>query len=135
AMPRYEALLAETATLTAAADAALCGRIDGSAASRPVVVINSLSWDRSEWLQLDGSWVEARVPALGYAVIDAAAGTGFDPPLADAERLENNRLRLLFTPDGTIRSLFDKEHGREVLVANSAGNVLALYRDSGDAWD
>ncbi len=135
ALPRYEALLAETATLTAAADAALCGRIDGSAASRPVVVINSLSWDRREWLQLDGSWVEARVPALGFAVVEAAAGTGFEPPHADAERLENDRLRLLFNPDGTIRSLFDKEHGREVLAPNSAGNVLAVYRDSGDAWD
>src|SRR5437879_7540682 len=66
AMPRYRALFEEAAALTAAADAALCGQIDGAGAERPVVVLNSLSWDRSDWLKLDGAWVEARVPALGY---------------------------------------------------------------------
>ncbi len=79
AIPRYQALLEETAALTAAADAALCGRIEGSRAERPVVLVNSLSWDRSEWLRLDGAWVRAKVPALGYAVIDAAAPESAEP--------------------------------------------------------
>src|SRR4029077_16681825 len=50
AAPRHEALLAEAADLTAAADAALCKRIEGSRAERPVVLLNSLSWERREWL-------------------------------------------------------------------------------------
>jgi alpha-mannosidase len=145
ATPRYEALLKETEALTASGDAALASRIDGSRAGRPVVVVNSLSWERSEWLRLAGSWVKAAVPPLGYAVVDAAARAGFDAPTVlapadsmpagDGARLENDKLRLLFNGDGSIRSCFDKEHGREVLAAGAAGNVLAIYRDVGDAWD
>jgi len=145
ATPRYEALLKETEALTASADALLSSRIDGSRAGRPVVVINSLSWERTEWLRLAGSWVKAAVPALGYAVVDAAARAGLDPPpglmpgvsasASDSARLENDKLRILFNGDGSIRSCFDKEHGREVLAAGAAGNVLSIYRDTGDAWD
>jgi alpha-mannosidase len=135
AIPRYEALQEETEALTAAADAALCGRIDRSRATRPVVVVNSLSWERTEWLRLEGAWVEARVPALGYAVIDAAAPASFTPPRAEASRLENDRLRILFNADGSIRSCLDKEHGREAIAPGAAGNLLSIYRDAGDAWD
>ena len=128
-------LLEETAALTAAADAALCRRIDGSRAARPVVVVNSLSWERSEWLRLAGRWVKAQVPPLGYAVIDAAARASFVRPAVDGSRLENDKLRIVFNDDGSICSCFDKEHGREVLAPGAAGNVLAIYRDDGDAWD
>jgi alpha-mannosidase len=75
------------------------------------------------------------VPALGYAVIDAARRPRFEPPEADAARLENDKVRLRFNLDGSIGSLFDKEHGREVLAPKEGGNVLAVYRDTGDAWD
>jgi alpha-mannosidase len=135
ALPRYEALLAETAALTAAADEALCRRIDGGAAARPLVVANSLSWERAEWLKHDGAWLRPLVPPLGYAVVDAARRESFPPPLAERRRLENDKLRVLFNRDGSIGSCFDKEAGREVLAAGAAGNVLALYHDPGDAWD
>jgi alpha-mannosidase len=137
ATPRYEALLKETEALTASGDAALASRIDGSRAGRPVVVVNSLSWERSEWLRLAGSWVKAAVPPLGYAGFDAPTvlAPADSTPAGDGARLENDKLRLLFNGDGSIRSCFDKEHGREVLAAGAAGNVLAIYRDVGDAWD
>jgi alpha-mannosidase len=135
ALPRYEALLAETATLTAAADRALCREIDGGAAARPLIVANSLSWERAEWLKHDDAWLRPLVPSLGYAVVDAACGDSFTPPVAERRRLENDKLRVLFNRDGTIASCFDKEAGREVLSAGAAGNVLAIYRDTGDAWD
>ena len=135
ATPRYEALLQETAALTAARDAALCSRIDGSQAARPVVVVNSLSWERREWLRLAGGWVEVQVPPLGYAVVDAAARASFAPPKVDRSRLENERLRIVFNDDGSICSCVDKERRREVLAPGAAGNVLAVYRDPGDAWD
>ncbi|MGC2412066.1 MAG: glycoside hydrolase family 38 C-terminal domain-containing protein, partial [Stellaceae bacterium] len=135
ATPRYEALIEETEALTVAADAALCSRIDGSRAERPIVVVNSLSWERGEWLRLAGNWVMAQVPPIGYAVIDAAARPNFVPPSIERTRLENDLLRIVFNGDGSIASCFDKEHGREVLAPGAAGNVLAIYRDEGDAWD
>jgi alpha-mannosidase len=135
ALPRYEALLEEAAALTDAADAVLGRLIDGDVTQQPVVVRNSLSWDRREWLRLGGKWILAQVPALGYRVVDASVPSSFTPPRATPRELENDILRLCFNADGTIGSLLDKEHGREVLAAGEAGNVLALYRDRGDAWD
>jgi alpha-mannosidase len=49
--------------------------------------------------------------------------------------LENDKLRLDFDKQGAIVSCFDKEHGREALAPGTPGNVLAVYRDTGDAWD
>src|SRR5262249_4435240 len=110
-------------------------RIDGGRAKHPVVVVNSLSWPRREWLKLGRNWVAAEVPPCGYAVIDAAAPSGFTAPRVGRERLENGYLRLLFNRDGSLASCFDKQAGREVLAAGAAGNRLAVYRDDGDAWD
>ncbi|HEX3954732.1 MAG TPA: glycoside hydrolase family 38 C-terminal domain-containing protein [Stellaceae bacterium] len=135
AAPRYEALLAEVTALTGKADRALCSRIAAAPATHPTVVLNSLSWERAEWLRLAARWVKVHVPALGYAVIDAADREDFPPPIAERRRLENERLRLLFNTDGALRSCFDKENEREVLAPNAAGNILAVYRDAGDAWD
>jgi alpha-mannosidase len=135
AAPRYRALLDEVSALTAAADRALGERIAPGPAARPVIVRNSLSWDREEWLQLGQEWVRARVPALGHAVIDAARSDPCEPPQATRDRLENERLRVLFNRDGSLASCFDKAHGREALAPGGAGNVLAVYRDDGDAWD
>ncbi len=77
----------------------------------------------------------AQVPPIGYAVIDAAGRPNFVPPSIERTRLENDLLRIVFNGDGSIASCFDKEHGREVLAPGAAGNVLAIYRDEGDAWD
>ena len=135
AFPRYAALAEEVEALTAVADAAICSRIDGTRVSRPVVVMNSLSWERAEWLHLDGRWVKAILPPLGYAVIDAAADERFATPSASISLLENDKLRVSFNADGSLSECFDKENGRCVLAPISAGNVLAVYRDDGDAWD
>ncbi len=83
-LARYAALAAEIAELTAAADATLLGAIGRGAAVRPVTVLNSLSWQRDEWLRLGAGWVRASVPPLGYAVIDEAAAQSFAPPLRRA---------------------------------------------------
>ncbi|HEY4470851.1 MAG TPA: glycoside hydrolase family 38 C-terminal domain-containing protein [Stellaceae bacterium] len=135
ALARYAVLTREVAELTSAADAALCRRIGRTAAKRPAVIVNSLSWDRSEWLKLDGRWMKASVPSLGYAAIDATAETLFDAPKVSESLLENEKLRLAFDRTGAITSCFDKEAGREALAPGTLGNVLAVYQDDGDAWD
>ncbi len=101
-----------------------------------VTVFNSLSWERREWLQVEDTWHHITVPSMGYAVIDP---TEVAQPrtklIASPELLENDRLRIQFTPDGAISSIFDKEHQREVLSPGTLANRLALYHDEGDAWD
>jgi alpha-mannosidase len=134
-LARYAVLTREVEELTAAADAGLCRQIARSDSARPVGVINSLSWDRAEWLKLDGRWIKAKAPSLGYAVVDAAAEAAFDMPIVSESLLENDTLRIAFDKSGAMISCFDKEAGREALAPGTLGNVLVVYQDDGDAWD
>src|SRR5204862_6692773 len=134
-LARYAILTREVEELTAAADAGLCRQIARSDSARPVGVINSLCWDRAEWLKLNGRWIKAKVPSLGYAVVDAATGSPFDMPIVSESLLENDTLRIAFDKSGAIVSCFDKEAGREALAPGTLGNVLVVYQDDGDGWD
>ena len=134
-LPRYEQLLRQTLELSADAEKGLLGRIDTSAARSPVVVFNSLSWERCEWVKLSGQWTRVTVPSCGFAVVDEAqAGTNVGSEAKCSEReLENDVLRLRFAADGSISSVYDKRSGQEFL--EQAGNRLAIWADPGDAWD
>ncbi len=71
----HEALAGKADEMTAAASQALAERIDTSAAKKPVVLFNTLSWDRSDPIRMpDGTIIDnVTVPAGGWTVVDAAA--------------------------------------------------------------
>jgi alpha-mannosidase len=134
--PRYEALLAEVAALIAERQRALADCIETAGMEKPVVVFNSLSWERCEWFRLTAGWRRVAVPALGYTVMDAAgAGETIPDVYAAADRLENDRLRVRFDQEGAIVSIYDKLAEREAVAAGESANRLAVYRDPGDPWD
>ena len=135
-MARYQALQEEVAGLIAESDAYLAACIDTSGMQSPVVVHNALSWERAEWIQANDRWLRVAVPSMGYAAVDAGAGAADIPAVAATEtRLENDLLRVQFSEDGSIASVYDKRVDRQVLSAGQAGNRLAVYEDPGDAWD
>jgi alpha-mannosidase len=136
---RYEAMLGEVESLITEYEASLASSLDTRGMSAPVLVRNSLSWERSEWVRAGESWLCVPVPAMGYTVVDAGAGALEDsvpgPLIASDDQLENDLLRVRFAPDGTIVSLYDKRASREVLPEGQAANQLLVFRDLGDAWD
>ena len=135
-LPRYAALLAETEALLGVAQQAVVARIDTAAAQRPVIVFNSLSWERKQWLKVDGAWHCVQTPSLGYAVLDSATpGDVFPSPAATTEQIENDRLIVRFDASGAIASIFDKLNQRESVPHGEVANRLAVYHDPGDAWD
>ena len=150
-LERYEYLLKRTEELTEAAYKALLEsscRIDEAAydtlsknqildGTEAVALINSLSWDREEWININGGWIKASVPAMSEKSIlqNKLINNSFDITAKD-NTLENNLLKVTFNEDGTIKSIFDKEFLREVLDINSKGNVLTVYEEvDGNAWD
>jgi len=81
---------------------------------------------------------QAELPAMGYALFRLDfTGTRTAPAAgscrATATTLENNLLRATFDPrTGTLKSLWDKKEGREILAGPSAS--LIVLEDTGDTW-
>lgn len=80
------------------------------------------------------------LPSVGYRVLATGkAATATEAKLSVSETvLENRYLRVEFAYNGEMIRLYDKELGREVLVAGEHGNRFQLYEDKPgryDAWD
>jgi alpha-mannosidase len=137
-LARYELLLARVEALTEQACQSLVPTSSILAAKKQSMVLNSLPWERREWMQVGGNWIHVTVPAMGYCLVEEA----YEPAEADEHNalqeqdvLENDLIRLEFDQDGSIRSIFDKQLGREVLAEGQSANILSIYADDGDAWD
>lgn len=136
---RYEHLLDQVVELTESADNCLYGKSDVQGRTQSAVVINSLSWDRSEWVRIGYSWNRVTVPAMGHSVIrmyDEKISTYNNDLAATDGMLENEIFRVSFNEDGTMGSIYDKEAQREALEHGASGNAIMVYDDNdGDAWD
>ncbi len=130
---RYDLLESKIKELISNTDVALAQKIDSSKFSNPVIVKNSLSWERSEWLHIDGNWLKVTVPPIGYATFDLSENYNIPLVSVAQNKIENEILQVCFEADGRISSIFDKENNREVLAA--PGNLLGVFADHGDAWD
>jgi alpha-mannosidase len=120
----YEDAERDLAEVEAGANA-ICG-----AGDEPV---NTIGFPRREVVaDPHGELVVVEAPSYG-------AGRVVEPDDAvrvDGLTLENGRLRVTLSPDGTMVSVLDKATGREALAA--PGNRLELYDDrpvAFDAWD
>ena len=109
--------------------------IDTGLFGRPVILCNTLSWERAEWIKTDGRWVYAAVPSIGYSVADASVDMQYPGLTASPDALENDLLKVSFNADGSITSIFDKSCSREIVESGRKANLLTVYRDEGDAWD
>ncbi|MBX3010575.1 MAG: alpha-mannosidase [Caldilineaceae bacterium] len=136
-VPRYQALLDEVTAASNAAKQALADQVDTTGLTAPVVIFNSLSWPRAEWVAVDQGWLPVTVPPMGYTTVDAsqAQPTPLTTLHASSQQLENELLRVTFAANGSIVSLYDKRVDREVIPPGQAANQLAVYVDLGDAWD
>jgi len=143
-LERYKYLLNHTEELTRSAYESFIGEnhknsqvaIDTlSKANRGVSIINSLSWDRSEWMNINGNWVNVEVNGMNVKQISQAniQEKKFKVSIRNNE-MENDILKVTFNEDGSLNSLFDKELSRETLSAPA--NILTVYEEiGGDAWD
>jgi alpha-mannosidase len=135
---RYKQLLKRVQELTVEAYGRVTGchgTTDTIEADKHVCVTNSLSWSRAQWLCVDGKWQKVTVPALGYVVLNSESTTlePVEQLTASTDCLENDKLRVTFNSNGNVVSVYDKEHNREAL--SGVGNQLAVYEDTGNAWD
>ena len=133
---------------------ALSGKIDTTGEGKPVVLFNSLSWQREETVLLkgikgqlegslsqetkDGLLAKVTVPPMGYTVCFAKGKMQKAETSLKVKNnlLENSLLRVEFGKDGHISSIYDKENGKEAVKDGGAFNRFKVYDEKGeDAWD
>lgn len=133
---RYEIMLSEISHMTEAAIDYICRGFNSAKMKEPVAVFNTLSWKRSEWLKINNSWFKANVDSMGWTALDLAEAKNQIPALkAEKNLLENDRLILKFSDDGSIQSVIYKENNFECISKDKKANVLKVYIDTADAWE
>ncbi|MEN8128420.1 MAG: alpha-mannosidase [Planctomycetota bacterium] len=145
--PMQDHITRKTTDMTAKAAEAIYSQIDTSNFKKPVVLFNTLSWDRTDSVQLsDGTWRDdITIPAGGWIVIDAVSQTNSDAEnnaeitVVDNEHhLENRFWRLRLDEQGRITELYDKIANRQILHKGSLGSQWQVFEDrplAEDAWN
>jgi alpha-mannosidase len=98
------------------------------------VPVNTRGFARREVVRApDGELVTVELPPCGAGEIVAGASVGAVRRADGAVVLENEHLRAVVAPDGTVTSLVHLATGREALSAPA--NRLELYDDDPIEWD
>jgi alpha-mannosidase len=134
-LARYQILYQGIIDRLAQNDRQLAENIPTTGMETPVLVQNSLAWERTEWVNINGRWGRVSVPSMGYAVLDFQDFKNPEGLSATSTSLENDILKVTLAPSGAVASIFDKRCQREIIPAGQAANRLAVYGDLGDAWD
>ncbi|WP_338604699.1 alpha-mannosidase [Sulfolobus tengchongensis] len=101
-------------------------------------VFNSLSWDREEYVNVNGKFVKVKVPSVGFSLLEPieVSDKVMVTENGDEYLIENKYFKIRVNKSGNIVSLFDKEANREVL--RGKGNLIVAYENIpgwADAWD
>ncbi|RKY12209.1 MAG: alpha-mannosidase [Planctomycetota bacterium] len=124
---RYAKMLAEVTELTAKARQTLYGK---PTSKNKMLVSNDLSWERTEWQKVAGQWQKVTVASMACVVVDNRQSVSRFPQVKGTkDSLENNLLQIRFAPDGSIATIYDKQHNCRVIEKNKPANRLAVYVD------
>ena len=122
---------AETAATEAdAALDAIAAEIPGAAGS--YAVFNPTARTRDERVRIDGREAVVRdIPPCGYRVAADFAEITAETAACDAPPVvENTHYRVAFAADGSMRSIFDKALGRELLTNDGGANRFVYTEDN-----
>lgn len=135
-LERYKLLLERTNKLIYESYSASVEGIIPSEAESASHIFNSLSWEREDWININGHWEKIKIPAMGHVSITMhEAHYNAAVPVSQDNVLENNIYKIVFNNNGFIESIFDKELNRDVLAENAIANTLCIFEDTGNAWD
>ncbi len=113
--------------------AELAARLEPDGEGDAVVLANPDLSPRPIRATVAGAPFTAPGTVAGLAIVRVPAGSPAGPLSAGADFLENDLVRVEVAGDGTLRSVFDKRAGREVLTGR--GNQVWAYVDKPREWD
>lgn len=89
-------------------------------------------------VQMEDGTAVAKIAAPPNSFITLRKNTNPEKAKTEAQLkliLENSLLKCQFNEDGTIKSLYDKECGRELVESGKKANLFTLYTDIPNQWD
>lgn len=99
--------------------------------------MNFTSFQRDEWVNNGGKWKKISLAPMAFSFSDSKDKSIETVSVSTDESgiIENELLKLTFSSEGWIKSIWDKENNSEILISDGAGNRLSVYQDDGDCWD
>jgi alpha-mannosidase len=142
----YELILSQAGELR---DAALQMLLPTDSVASKLAVFNSLSFPRTEVIELPDGMAGAQLSSSGHAlgmVQVPAFGLSIQTPIEPLQPvtvihtetgfiLENSCLRAVINRQGGLTSLFEKVAQRESIEPGQAGNTFVMYEDLPNAWE
>ena len=132
----YALVLEQASALRNAAQHVLTPQSPSSSVDK-VCTFNTLSFPRTEVVDMDDRLSVISAPALGYAV-QSPTSVAQTVSVTQTERdfvLENAHLKAVFNRQGGLTSLIHKATERECIEPDQAGNTFVLYEDLPNAWE
>ncbi len=103
-----------------------------------LLVVNTLSFDRSEVVDTSDGPACVTAPSMGYAVVTPQPQMDDQVTVTMSESgyvLENGLVRAAIDATGRITSFFDKRNRRETVKSGCVANQMALFEDHPRAYD
>ena len=133
--PMHNAIARKTEAMIDNAAASIAAAIDTTAYEKPLVLFNTLSWDRTDPVKLsDGRWIDGiTIPSGGWTVINIdvpVVREDRDITIADdGKKMSNHYWDIEFDDNGLICTLMDKVNNRNVLESGQVANQWQLFED------
>lgn len=133
---RYEQLHAQAGDYIAQCLDILASLGDGQDMHRSMIAANPVGFSRKETLRKDGRELSVTLAPYELRLVDWALAVPAEEAQVENDLiLENGKLRLCFTKEGTVSSLYDKVQKRQLIRGGQQGNDLLLYPDELTHWD
>ena len=133
----YDDCDVDYANIKNTANAEITNALDSIAANvkgRGELVYNPTGYDMSGLIEKNGELYETpEIPAYGYKVVDLSAAENRVQVIGPM--LENDYYTLVLDKAGRIKTLYDKENRREVLIAGAYGNEFRVFEDFPKDYD
>ena len=99
-------------------------------------VVNTVGFDRKEYVKVQDRWFKADVKAYSSALLSGINGDDREGLTRDRDFIQNDKVKVHFAKDGTIDSLIDLTNNKE--LCGDYLNKLTVYSDPKmyyNAWD
>ncbi|MGL6314189.1 alpha-mannosidase [Vibrio sp. WXL103] len=110
--------------------------LDTSEFVAPYIVYNLSPYARSEWIRVDDSWQKVELAAMSYQIIEKQPQLSAEL-VAKPKAIENDVVRVEFSENGQVISLFNKALNKE-FISKPCANRLTAYKERAveyAAWD